>query len=271
MIPGKQRSDLRERTAVVLATIALVVVGALACASSALATKTDTTFDLSNDFSIDANPNKVWQYGYSETNSLAEDQFRLDKFANSNDTKANASGCIKFWHPGPNKGPGSGYYPYIAHNSSKQSEDGCKGWAVRPGEVAMEGSNSGQYSLVRFVAPVTGAYKVSAKFEGIHYGLSTTDVHVLHNGTSLFDADIHGYAGDPQFHKVEGSSPSAEYSGDVAMKANEKITFAIGYGNNKTHYGDTTGLFAKVVLIGAPHGHEKKSIRGTQSHDLHQP
>jgi hypothetical protein len=53
--------------------------------------------------------------------------------------------------------------------------------------------------------------------------------------------------------KVEGASPTAEYSGEVAMKADETITFAVGYGKNKTHYGDTTGLFAKVVLLGDSH------------------
>ena len=113
----------------------------------------------------------------------------------------------------------------------------------------MEGSNTGQYSLVRFVAPAAGTYKISANFEGIHYGLSTTDVHVLHNDKSLFDADIDGYGGDPAFHKVQGASPTAEYSGQIKMKANDTITFAVGYGKDKTNSGDTTGLFARVVLL----------------------
>ena len=142
-----------------------------------------------------------------------------------------------------------GHCPYVAYNTTKQSQVGCKGWAVRVGEVAMEASNSGQFSLVRFTAPVDGAYKVSAQFAGIHYGLSTTDVHVLHNGASLFDADIEGYGGDPAFHKVEGASPAASYSGQVELKANDTVTFAVGWGKNKTNSGDTTGLFAQVVLV----------------------
>ncbi len=81
----------------------------------------------------------------------------------------------------------------------------------------------------------------------------TTDVHVLHNDTSLFNADIDGYGGDPAYHKVQGLRPSAQYSGQVAMKADETITFAVGYGKNKTHFGDTTGLFARVVLLGDSH------------------
>jgi hypothetical protein len=202
-----------------------------------------TTFDLSADFSLQENPNKVWQYGYSATNSLAPDQFQFDKHADATES-------IGFWHPAASEGPGLGWYPYIAYNTTKQTQYGSSnGWAARAGEVAMEASNTGQYSLVRFVAPSAGIYKISAKFEGIHFGLSTTDVHVLHNDKLLFDADIDGYGGDPAFHKVQGANPTAEYSGQIKMKANDTITFAVGYGKNKTNYGDTTGLFAQVILL----------------------
>jgi hypothetical protein len=221
--------------------VAVIFLGMLAQAQ--------TTFDLSTDFSFQKNPNKVWQYGYSATNSLAPDQFRIDEQSDRIDPQCDSTGSIGFWHPAANHGPGPGYYPYVANNTTKQSQVGCKGWAVRAGEVAMEGSNTGQYSLVRFVAPSTGTYKISAKFEGIHYGLSTTDVHVLHNSSSLFDADIDGYGGDAAFHKVEGASPTADYSGQIKMKANDIVTFAVGYGKNKTNFGDTTGLMARVVLL----------------------
>jgi hypothetical protein len=202
-----------------------------------------TTFDLSADFSLQNNPGKVWQYGYSATNSLDPSQFRLDEYSDRAEP-------VGFWHPGVSHQPGPGWYPYIAHNSTKQTQLGSmKGWAVRAGEVATEASKTGQYSLIRFVAPAPGTYKVVAKFEGVHFGLSTTDVHVLHNAASLFDADIDGYGGDPAFHKVQGASPTAAYSGQVILKANDTVTFAVGYGKNKTNSCDTTGLFAQVVLL----------------------
>ena len=208
------------------------------------------TFDLAGDFSFQKNPNGVWQYGYSATNSLDPSQFQFDKYADP-------TGPIGFWHPRFSQQAGPGWYPYIAVNSTKQSQFGSmKGWAARAGEVAMEASNSGQYSLVRFVAPEAGTYGVSARFEGVHFGLSTTDVHVLHNGTSLFDADIQGYGGDPNFHKVEGASPTAAYSGLVKLAANDTVTFAVGYGKNKTNFCDTTGLFAQVLLVAGAHSHK---------------
>jgi hypothetical protein len=204
-----------------------------------------TIFDLNEDFSVQQNPGKVWGYGYSETNSLDPAQFRLDAYAAT-------TGPLVFWHPAATDRPGPGYYPYVAYNPTARSQYGSSnGWSAQPGEVAMEASNTGQYSLVRFTAPSAGIYAISARFEGVHFGLSTTDVHVLHNAKSLFDAFIEGYGGDPEFHKVEGASPKAAYSGQVALKANDTVTFACGYGKNKTHYGDTTGLFARIVLLSA--------------------
>lgn len=110
----------------------------------------------------------------------------------------------------------------------------------------MEASNSGQYSIVRFTAPKSGFYEISARFAGIHFGLSTTDVHVVHNGVSLFDAEIEGYGGDPAFHAVEGAHPNADYAGFVELLEDDVVDFAVGYGANGTHYSDTTGLFAVV-------------------------
>ena len=118
----------------------------------------------------------------------------------------------------------------------------------------MEASNTGQYSTVRFVAPTREKYQISAQFEGIHFGLSSTDVHVLSNGVQVFAADIAGYGGDPTFHKVEGASPTAAYSGALELKSGDIVTFAVGYWKNKTNFCDTTGLFVHIVLLASTLG-----------------
>jgi hypothetical protein len=199
-------------------------------------------FDLSADFSLAKNPNAVWEYGFSTKDSLVAGQFQLDQ-------KSVMIGPIGFWHPTQGDAPGLGYYPYIAYNTTRETQEGSKGWALSDGQIAMEGSNTGQYSLVRFVSPRSGPYSVAAKFVGIHYGLSTTDVHVLKNGISVFDSEIDGYGGDPAFHAVQGSNPRAEYTARMHLNAGERVTFAVGYGKNKTNYGDTTGLSVKIVLL----------------------
>jgi hypothetical protein len=214
-----------------------------------------TVFDPAADLALRENPSPVWQYGYSETSSLDPGQFRRDRHAVIVDR-------IGFRHPAMADQPGPGYYPYVAYNPTKQTQPGSSnGWALRAGEIAMEASNTGQYSLVRFVAPGAGLYAITARFAGIHFRLSSTDVHVLENAQSLFDAFIEGYGGDPGFHKVEGASPTAAYSGRVRLKAGDTITFACGYGKNKTHFNDTTGLFARVVLLKKGGGARRRGSR----------
>jgi hypothetical protein len=202
-------------------------------------------FDLSSDFSLVNNPDGVWTFGYSATKSLAPDQFRIDEYSATSDP-------VGFWHPASNKGPGPGYYPYVAYNTTDESRTTpAKGWAVRPHEIAMEASNVGQYALVRFTAPQADRYQISAHFEGIHFHLSTTDVHVMHNAESLFAEEIEGYGGDPAFHKIEGQHAEADYKGIVRLAKNDTITFAVGYGRNHTPFNDTTGLFARITSVSA--------------------
>jgi hypothetical protein len=99
------------------------------------------------------------------------------------------------------------------------------------------------------VAPQRGRYVIQADFAGIHFGPSSTDVHVTHNGGSLFESEIEGYGGDPVFHAVVGAHPNASYRGEVELKTGDTIDFAVGYGRNKTHFSDTTGLFAKIEWV----------------------
>ena len=136
-----------------------------------------TTFDLSADFSLRNNPNQAWQYGYSETNSLDPAQFRIDK-------STGVLGQIGFWHPSVSDRPGPGYYPYVAYNRAKQTGLGSSnGWAARAGEVAMEASNSGQYSLIRFMAPaVLRKNWIHAKAGVAVTCYSCFDIHVVPAG-----------------------------------------------------------------------------------------
>jgi hypothetical protein len=201
------------------------------------------TFDLSSAFEFTQTSASLRQYGYSATSSLAPDQFRLDSYLDK-------LVPICFWHPTSNDRSGPGYYPYVAYNGTNKSQtEPTRGWVARAGQVAMEASNTGQYSLVRFVVPVGGVYRIRAHFEGIHFRLSSTDVHVLHNSVHLFDSDIQGYGGDSAFHPVEGLHPAVSYEVIVKLARKDTVTFAVGYGQNRTNYNDTTGLFAHLVLL----------------------
>ena len=194
-------------------------------------------YDLGADFSFSQNPNGPWRYGYSAGAVLSVEAFQLD-------TSAVVSAPVGFWHPADGQ---AGYYPYVADNSSSTlMTDPTDSWAVQPGEIAMEGSAAGQYSVVQFAVPQTGAYDLAGDFAGIHVRLSTTDVHVLVNDVSLFDAEIDGYGGDPSFHAVEGQSPQASYRETRMLETGDLLSFAVGVGSNGTNANDTTGLFVHL-------------------------
>lgn len=186
---------------------------------------------------FDKNPSGNWQIGYSLHDNLSMADFRLCKFADS-------SNAINMWHPGAGSG---GYYPYIGQNRTTTTQiDATNSWAAKPGEIVMEGSNSGQYSMVRFVVPATGQYKVKATFEGVHSRISTTDVHILLNDQHLFDDIIEGYGGDPVLSEQKGAHPVASWASSIHLSKGDILTFAIGYGSNKTFYNDTSGLLLSI-------------------------
>jgi hypothetical protein len=185
------------------------------------------------------NPNGNWQVGYSENDTLAWDKFHLC-------TWADTSHIVALWHPGNNQ---SSYYPYTGQNRSLVSQyDQTQTWVARPGEIVMEGSAGGQYAMLRFVAPANGRYKIKAVFEGVHFGMSSTDVHILINAANVFDDYIEGYGGDSTFHTIQGTHPTAPYTNTVSLVAGDIVTFAVGYGANKTHYYDTTGLLLDIEM-----------------------
>jgi hypothetical protein len=224
---------------------ALAAVGVVSVAGWATARAPRAIHDLAAEFSIDRNPNGPWEYGFSAGASLAPDQLR--RFAN-----ADARGTIKFWHPAAADNAGGDYYPYAAWNASKQARaDPTASWAIRPGEIALEASNVGQYAIVRFVVPRRGRYRIKARFVGVHFRLSSTDVHVLVRATPVFDGVVDGYGGDPAFHAIEGAAPRAAWSGAVALERGDAVTFAVGYGPNRTHFNDTTALRARIRWVGS--------------------
>jgi hypothetical protein len=122
-------------------------------------------------------------------------------------------------------------------------------WALRPGEIAMEGGNNGEYSMLRFKVPHAGRYRIKVIFEGVHVRLSSTDVHVLLNGQHLFDDLIDGYGGDPAFHAIVGAHPAATFQDTLVLQKSDLLVFAIGYGSNGTFYNDTTGLMISIEMV----------------------
>ena len=190
--------------------------------------------------SFTSNPSTQWQVGYRVDGFLKNADFRLSGYS-ANDP------IIALWHPSTEQ---AGYYPYVGQNRTNAIQIDRSGrWALKPFQMAMEGSNTGQYGMLRFKPPMPGKYRIKVIFEGVHIGLSTTDVHVLKNDEVLFNDFIDGYGGDAGFHPVTGTHPSCTYEGTMQLNTGDRVIFAVGYGANMNHFDDTTGLTITIEMI----------------------
>ncbi|OKH37351.1 hypothetical protein NIES2119_13975 [[Phormidium ambiguum] IAM M-71] len=187
------------------------------------------TFDAAADFSINNNPNSVWQYGWSSTLGSA-----LNLLSN---TKSDCGGQIDVWFR-PNSAFGA---PIIANNKTGNTIQ-CGTGKFAPGELLLHPGASNEYSVVRWVAPEAGNYSIATKFAGADFvGPTTTDVHVLYNGVSLFNDLVNGF-GDPS---------AKLWATTLSVAAGDIIDFAVGFGSGGFWY-DTTSLDVTISSTTSP-------------------
>ncbi len=141
------------------------------------------TYDLSQDFSIAANPNGVWSYGAK--GSLAG-SFSLLTFPQTQNVQAGIVIQSWLW--------ANSQQPIIARNSGTTTWTIASGQGVfPPGTVMLDCGTDGSpqnFAVVRFTVPANGAgsyqlqTSVRSKYDG---GLSAdSDFHVVQNGVEIF-------------------------------------------------------------------------------------
>ena len=91
--------------------------------------------------------------------------------------------------------------------------------------------------MIRWTAPSAGSVKVSGSFYRLDQ-FATTDVHLLKNGTSIFDGTVNS----------PGPTPFS-LGQDVLL--GDTIDFFVGYGNG-SYFNDSTGLSATIVVQPVP-------------------
>jgi hypothetical protein len=192
-------------------------------------------FDAAADFSISGNPNGVWSYGYSGAlggtyNLLAGSATSL--FGNSN---------FDAWLLPVVQ------HPFVAINGASTVQQGA-GLRLPPGGLGLHpGPNANnEFAIVRWTAPVSGFYDVDAAFTDRDYGApggATTDVHVLVNGSSLYDGIIN--------RNGWGLGPTP-FSAALSFTAGDTVDFVVGRGSNDTYFADSTGLDATISLSVVP-------------------
>ena len=137
----------------------------------------------------------------------------------------NASGIggIQAWHDAVRPDP------CVTRNSTEHIIKSL-GITWQPGQVAFHPGPHGEYAVVRWTAPASEKVRFSAVFTSIAE-VATTDLHVLHNGRSLFDGAIN----------LDGKGPEATIKTTIDVKAGDTIDSVCGWGN-KNYGADTTAM-----------------------------
>lgn len=214
------RPELRSfrRTLVVLTVCSIALAGHARADSAA------------SDFSASSNPSGNWSYG--EIPNLSG-PFTL--FAA---TSVDSWG-LDYWMPA------SAGYPLVAHNATGTSQNVGASTLIPVNGLTQHPANGTGMSVVRWTCPADGQYSVTATWTGLsgwnYSPPTTTDVHLLQNGASIFDGGIN----------VNGGGNVAAVSASIALVAGDVLDFVVGDGG-VSYYNDTTGLDATVLLSATP-------------------
>ena len=175
------------------------------------------SFDPAAEWSATDNPNGAWTYGWSQS---------LGTTFNPSTILVGQSGIT-----GHTPDIDGTLAPVVSHNDTEASVTiGSVTWPA-DGLVLHPGP-TGEVSILRFTAPSDGIFDVLGGFTSQDSSGATTDVHVLHNGASVFDGPIGEFL---------------QFSETFAGAAGDTIDFAVGYGNGRFS-SDSTGLDATVRM-----------------------
>ena len=163
-------------------------------------------YSAAHDFSFTLNPNAAWSYGYTYSVGGA---FSLYTTSGSTFFSGEAG-----WF-GPIAGCCAPGYPLVVAGPNQVPT------------VLDMGPGPSSYTVVRWTAPGRGHWNVVGQFFGT--GLTTGDVHVLHNGVALFDSPVNG-------------SQVVKFSLEVDVAPGDTVDFAAGPGPNGNNDNDPTGF-----------------------------
>ncbi|MBP0021345.1 MAG: hypothetical protein J7647_27795 [Cyanobacteria bacterium SBLK] len=214
----------------------VLLLGAMAARARA------SSFNAADDFSITDNPNGAWQYGWSES---------LGSTFNLLDGGSLASPTVEHWQA-PD-GQATGFNSFMMHNLLDEVNLFFETISLEPNQLALHPGENGAYSVLRWVAPETGNYSLSGVFTGQDMDDRTTsDVHILYNGVSLFSNFVNG----------SGAASAQSFTTTQLFQAGDVIDFAVGYGANQDWSYDSTGLDATIETVSTEPVPEPSVISG---------
>lgn len=188
--------------------------------------------DPGRDYSPVANPNTPWKYGWIQSGPISSSYLEGGNPAQGAlfPKPAQASGNFHAYMGTPPTAQ-------VIFNPSSTQRLVSGLLEVNPLQFALNPSSDGSYAVLRWTAPSSGRFAVSATFFGAHANVpATSDVHVLHNSDNLFDSVVNDFQGD-------GKS----FTSTISVAAGDTVDWIVG--GNGVSSGDHTGLVASVALI----------------------
>jgi hypothetical protein len=124
-----------------------------------------------------------------------------------------------------------GFPPYVANNTTDSPYD-LGFLTLPPDTLDFHPGPNGEYTVVRFLPPVASSYVISGLFSGLDS--TTTDVHVLLDGVSIFDGNINGLGNTSSFNLVR------------TLSSSDTLDFLVGFGSDHDFGFDSTGLAGSI-------------------------
>ncbi|HUS34343.1 MAG TPA: hypothetical protein VM680_03225 [Verrucomicrobiae bacterium] len=205
--------------------------------SCAMAVQAAQTFYPSDNFSLEANPNGVWTYGFSKTLGGELILFRdsLPFFAVFSRTGLNRG--LHMWYT--NDLASAFADPLIALNPLSATTFNSGDSSVEPGGLSLHPGPNGEFAVLRFTAPRDATYTINGAFYGQNRIPTSTDAHVLINGQSVFDALVETF----------GQAGRQNFTITRVLTKGAAIDFAVGVGQNGNFNSDLTGLDLEITQV----------------------
>lgn len=180
------------------------------------------TYSLENDFSISANPNGAWTYGYK--NSTNGSFQRLESF------QANAYQVTGWDRWSPN----GKTEPHVLRNSNATGGGSWSTVRVGAQKVQLHPGANLEHAVVRWTSPSSGKWLVNAEFINNDTNSASTNVSVVHNGTALYSGEL--------IRNVLWTG--VKFDKEVITSAGDTIDFIVDPKSGYTN--DSTGLSVKI-------------------------
>jgi hypothetical protein len=202
-----------------------VAVLATACSAA----HADTVASFAGDFSTSSPSSGAWQYGWAATLGGSFTQSTAS-------TWYGAGNQVLLWSPAGT------FWPSVGLNTSAVEAQFGAGNVIHlaPGQGLLHPGPTGAFGVARLTVPVGMLGTLQANFVGIDTAGTTTDVHVLLNGASLYDGAISGFGQALQFASTR------------QFAAGDRIDFAVGLGSNGHYNDDSTGFTATLSTAPVP-------------------